>query len=116
MLFSVRRAGRTALFVPGRNRGLPNWGSPEDLWAESRAGPVGKGRPADPERPEPDRVGGDAGVADPVDVALDGERPLTLDVQVPVDAGGDTRPLATVDAGAGTAVLVEWRVVPEDVE
>ena len=55
-------------------------------------------------------------VADPSNVPLHGQGPLPLDVDVAVDAGRDPGGFEPLDAWAGSTVLVERGVVPEDVE
>jgi hypothetical protein len=80
-----------------------------------RVGPSAA-RAVDPQRAESDRVGRDAGVSNAVDDPLDGERPLPLGVEVAVDARGHPGTLQPGDARARPAVLVERRVMPEDLE
>lgn len=69
----------------------------------------------DSERSKPDGVGGHAVIAHAADPSLDGDRPLTLNMQMPVKAAGDSRALEQWDARAGLTVPVERRIVPEHV-
>src|SRR4051794_13861919 len=67
----------------------------------------------DPERSEPDRIGGDAVVPDVAVLSLDGPRPLSLRMQVAIDAHHRPGVLDRGDGGTRPAIGVEGRVVPE---
>ena len=73
-------------------------------------------RAVDPKGAKTDGVGGDAGVTHPSDQALRRQGPLPLNVEMAVNAGGHSGVLEFLDGGAGALVLVERRIVPEDVE
>ncbi len=63
-----------------------------------------------------DRVGGDTCIENAVHLALNGERPLTFNMKVAVNARGDPSALESLDARAGALMLVEWRKMPEHKE